>query len=288
MNIERALGVAALAVCTISGSDAFAQSNVTENESKAIYVNAASGRDAFPGTAAQPTQTIQAALNKAITSAQAGAGTTIMIAPGTYRETLNINSTGNGTITLQASTPGTAVVDGSNVLTGWSKSSSTIYSAYWKDTVGGCSLPANWYTGMPPVVQANEMVFVNGVLMTQVMSSSQLRAGTFYVNKGSSQVQLYPPSGTNMSTAKVEIAARRSVLTVNGGKNLVFRGLTFQHAASCMNQTAVKAPSAAVPGVTTQVEFAGAPLQVNVTAPGTFAAELNIAKAQKAATQTTA
>ena len=162
-----------------------------------------------------------------------------MIAPGTYRETLNINSTGNGTITLQASTPGTAVVDGSNVLTGWSKSSSTIYSAYWKDTVGGCSLPANWYTGMPPVVQANEMVFVNGVLMTQVMSSSQLRAGTFYVNKGSSQVQLYPPSGTNMATAKVEIAARRSVLTVNGGKNLVFRGLTFQHAASCMNQTAV-------------------------------------------------
>src|ERR1700756_3583591 len=212
MNIERALGVAALAVCTISGSDAFAQSNVTENESKAI------------------------------TSAQAGAGTTIMIAPGTYRETLNINSSGNGTITLQASTPGTAVVDGSNVLTGWSKSSSTIYSAYWKDTVGGCSLPANWYTGMPPVVQANEMVFVNGVLMTQVMSSSQLRAGTFYVNKGSSQVQLYPPSGTNMSSAKVEIAARRSVLTVNG-KNLVFRGLSFQHAASCMNDNAVTVTS---------------------------------------------
>jgi len=239
MNYKNALGVAVLAVCTIYGSRAVAQASVVENEPKAIYVNAAAGNDVNPGTAVQPTQTIQAALNKAISSANAGVGAKVMIAPGTYREALTFNNAnGKGTITIQASTPGTAVVDGANVLTGWSKSSSTVYSASWKDTVGGCPLPANWYTGMPPVVQANEMVFVNGALMTQVMSSSQLRAGTFYVDKGASRVQLYPPSGTNMGSAKVEIAARRSVLDVFGSHNLVFRGMTFQHAASCMNDSA--------------------------------------------------
>lgn len=240
MNLNRALGVATVAVCTIYGSHAFAQARIVENEPKAIYVNASTGKDAFPGTSTQPTQTVQAALTKAIASANAGVGAKVIIAPGTYRETLTIsNANGKGTVTIQASTPGTAVVDGANVVSGWSKaSSSNVYTAQWTDTVGGCPLPANWYTGMPPVVQANEMVFVNGALMTQVMSSSQLRAGTFYVNKGSSQVQLYPPSGTNMSSATVEIASRRSVLNISGASNLVFRGLTFQHAASCMNATA--------------------------------------------------
>jgi parallel beta-helix repeat protein len=242
MNFKNALAAAVLAACTIYSSHAFAQASVVENEPKAIYVNAASGNDINPGTAVQPTQTIQAALNKAITSANAGVGAKIMIAPGTYHESLNVNSTGQGTITIQASTLGTAVIDGADVVTGWSKASTGVYSAHWADTVGGCPLPANWYTGMPPVVQANEMVFVNGALMAQVMSSSQLRPGTFYVNKGSSQVQLYPPSGTNMSTANVEIASRRSVLTTSG-KNLVFRGLSFQHAASCMNDNAVTVTS---------------------------------------------
>src|SRR6185437_15064722 len=37
------------------------------------------------------------------------------------------------------------------------------------------------------------------------------------------------------STAKVEVAARRTTLTVNGASNLVLSGLVLQHAASCMN-----------------------------------------------------
>ena len=238
MNVKTFFGGLAIVACLIPASRAVAQATIVENQSNSIYVNAATGLDVNPGTAAKPTLTIQAALNKAITSARSGVGTKIMLAPGTYRESLTVNSNGAGTITIQASTPGTAVVDGANVLTGWYKASTYVYATHWADTVGGCPLPANWYKGMPPIVQANEMVFVNGTLMTQVMSSSQLRPGTFYVNKGAAQVQLYPPSGTSISSAKVEIAARRSVLNISGGSNLVFRGLTFQHAASCMNATA--------------------------------------------------
>jgi hypothetical protein len=92
---------------------------------------------------------------------------------------------------------------------------------------------------MPPVVQASEMVFVNGSHMTQVMSSSQLVPGTFYVNVSYDEVEIDPLAGTDMETAKVEVSARRSTLSVGGSEDIVFRGLVFQHAASCMNQEGV-------------------------------------------------
>ena len=42
-----------------------------------------------------------------------------------------------------------------------------------------------------------------------------------------------------------------------------------------VTETVVVVPSATVEGVILQVEFAGIPVQVNVTEPGTFAAELS-------------
>jgi hypothetical protein len=39
-----------------------------------------------------------------------------------------------------------------------------------------------------------------------------------------------------MTTAQVEISARRNTFTIDGAKNIVVRGLVFQHAASCINQ----------------------------------------------------
>lgn len=222
--------------CMIPGIRALAQASIVENQSNTIYVNTATGADTNPGTSAKSIKTIQAAVNKALTLAKSGVGSKVMIAPGTYRETVTINNyAGSAPITMQAATAGTVVVDGADVLTDWHLASPGIYEYTWKDTVTGCSLPSGWYTGMPPVVQANEMVFVNGASMTQVMSASQLHPGTFYVNISGEQVQVDPPSGTNMASATVEVAARRSTLAVNSSKNLVFRNMVFQHAASCMN-----------------------------------------------------
>lgn len=238
MDLKKILGAAAIMACTISGGRALAQASINENQSSYIYVNAATGSDVNPGTSNKPTHTIQAALTKAVAAAKAGIGTKVMIAPGTYHELLTVNSSASVVpITVQASTAGTAVIDAADVLTNWHKAGANVYAYTWKDSVTGCSLPSGWYTGMPPVVLANEMVFVDGNLMTQVMSSSQLRAGTFYVNGSSEQVEVDPPSGTDMTSATVEISARRSTLDVYKSKNLVFRGLTFQHAAACMNTT---------------------------------------------------
>lgn len=237
MNSRLIVGALVLSACFVSGTYVFAQASINENQKIYLYVNGSSGSDSNSGANGKPLKTVQAGINKAIADAKAGIGARLMIYPGTYREALTINYKSNVPITIQAMTMGQAIIDGANVLTNWSKLNSNVYVYSWKDTVSGCALPSGWYTGMPPVVQANEMLFVNGNPMTQVMSASELRAGTFYIYGAYNEVELYPPSGTNMSTARVEISARRATLTVNGSKNIVFRGLVFQHAASCMNQS---------------------------------------------------
>jgi hypothetical protein len=237
MNSRIILGAVAIVACLVSAGSALGQASIDENQKIYLYVNGSTGSNSNPGTSAKPFKTIQAGVNKAIADAKAGIGTHLMIYPGTYRETVTLNYRSNVPITVQAMTPGKAIIDGTNVLTNWYKVSTYVYGYTWKDTVTGCPLPAGWYTGMPPVVQANEMVFVNGAHMTQVMSTSQLRAGTFYVEPSAEKLEVYPPSGTDMATAQVLVSARRATLNADGSQNLVFRGLVLQHAASCLNQT---------------------------------------------------
>jgi hypothetical protein len=86
---------------------------------------------------------------------------------------------------------------------------------------------------MWPIVLRREMVFVNGTPLTQVISSDEMIEGTFYVDDGGGQISVWPPTGTNMSTATVEVAVRPGVFTLAGATNFVFRGLTFEHAATC-------------------------------------------------------
>lgn len=237
MKLKAIVGAVVIMVCMISSNRVMAQASINENQSTYIYVNASTGSNSNPGTSSKPLKTIQAGVNKAISYAKSGIGSKVVVAPGTYRETVTVSYKSYVPITVQASTTGTAIIDGANLLTGWRKASTYVYEYTWTDTVSGCPLPSGWYSGMPPIVRANEVLFVNGAPMTQVMSASQLRAGTFYVNQSYDQVQVYPPSGTDMSTARVEISSRRATLAVDGSRDLVFRGLVFQHAASCMNQT---------------------------------------------------
>jgi hypothetical protein len=227
----------AVSTCTLCIHHAFAQANVNENEPVSLYVNAATGSNSNPGSASKPFATIQAGVNAAVAQNKKGLGVDILVAPGIYREAVTINPLPtSAALTLQAITPGTAYIDGADVLTGWSLGTNGVYSAPWTDSVTGCPLPPSWYTGMPPVVLANEMVFVNGAMLTQVMSASQLLPGTFYVDTAGNRIEGIPPQAT-VGSPLVEVAARRSTLTINGAQNVVVRGMVLQHGASCMNTT---------------------------------------------------
>jgi hypothetical protein len=244
-NILVTLGTAA--VCTPS-IHLLAQANVVENESATIYVDGKTGSDSNPGTSALPFQTISAASVVALANNNKSIGTKVLINPGTYRETLNIGSNSKQTtsaVTYQAVTVGTVIISGSDVLTGWNPDSTNtaIYTRVWDYNFGKCPIPSAWPIQLQPIIQRTEMIFVNSVPLTQVLSSTQMVRGTFYVDETANQIKIWPVTGTDMNTALVETAMRPNTLTVYNRTNMVFRGLTFQHARSCLNDSGATASS---------------------------------------------
>lgn len=231
------LTIVSLAIVAVAGIRVNAQAHVVENQTTLIYVDATSGSDSNSGTISSPFKTIQAAINKANTYNRASVGTKVIINPGVYRESVAIgnNNTTSATLTVQAATTGTAVIAGSDVLTGWTQQSPTVYSTAWTASSGACSIPSSWPADFAPIGRRTEMVIVDGVPLTQVMSRADLVPGTFFVDATTSTMFVSPSSSTNMATAVVEAARRSQTLSVSGRSNIVLRGLVFRHAANCMN-----------------------------------------------------
>jgi hypothetical protein len=219
------------------GIRASAQASVSENQSTYIYVDANVGSDTNSGAQSSPFQTIQAAVNRANAFNRSGVGVKVIVNPGVYRETVNIagyNTTG-ATLTVQAANSGSAVISGSDVLTGWNDEGTGIFSHSWYPYVGPCALPSGWPATLPDIVARPEMVYVNGLPMTQVMSYSDLRPGTFYIDDGQGTIHVDPTGGTDLNGATVEASTRAQTLSVSNRSNVVLRGLVFRHAASCLN-----------------------------------------------------
>lgn len=241
MRSTKYLAALICAILAVTGIRAGSQATVIENQSTYIYVDALNGSDGNSGIQTSPVQTIQAAVNKANANNQKGIGTKVVIAPGVYRESVTIGNykVTSATLTLQAAVAGTAIIAGSNVVTGWTQQTSAIYQTPWAYSLGFCPIPSGWPTTFAPIIQRTEMVFVNGVPLTQVMSFNDLRPGSFFVSDGYSMMHIDPPTGTNMATAVVEAAVRPMTLNVVGRSNIVLRGLVFEHAADCLNTSSV-------------------------------------------------
>ncbi len=231
---------AVIAAFAFVGKSAHAQANVVENESASVYVDANLGSDSNPGTQGQPLKTIEAAASMALANNVKGVGTRVLVNPGVYRELVQIyprSHQTNAAITIQAVQRGTAIIDGADLLTHWNPSSTPgVYTYAWRDPLSICAAPAGWPSGIQQIALHREMVFVNGAPLTQVLSSADLTAGTFYVDIAAQQLIIYPAAGTDMTSATVEAAMRPDTLDISGRTNTVIRGLTVRHGASCMNQ----------------------------------------------------
>ncbi len=241
MPSRKALFALLPAILAFSGIRASAQEHVTENQTRYLYVDAQSGSDMLAGSNTAPLKTLQAAVDQAQASVANNIGTKIIVNPGVYRESLNLGGSGStgATFTIQAAVTGSVVLDGSDVLSSWSRQSSGIYTHVWTPNLGTCGIPAGWPSTIPAIARRTEMLFVNGVSMTQVIAESELRPGTFYVNESSNLMYLDPPAGTNVGTANIEAATRRNLLNIAGQNNVVVRGMVFRHATSCINTPAV-------------------------------------------------
>ncbi len=215
------------------------QLNVTQ--SSQIFVDGQKGVDSNAGTIVAPLKTIQAAVSKANTNNQKSLATTIVVNPGIYREYVSVSGISKQTsaaITIQAATPGTAIISASDVMSNWAPESAnpSLYSSPWQNRFGKCAVPSGWPTNFAPIALRSEMIFVNGIALTQVMLSSDLKAGTFFVDESASTIHVWPPAGTNIQTAVVESAMRPQTLSVSARSNVTIGGLVLRHARSCVNQ----------------------------------------------------
>ena len=207
--------------------------SIPENQEKAfIYVDPNTGNNSNPGTQAKPLKTVQAAASIAFDNNKNNVGTRVTLNPGTYRENVYYNTPSTSApVTFQAAQNGTAIITGSDLWTDWT-SAGNIFTHNWPYTWGECALPNGW-PSMWPIILRREMIFVNGTPLTQVISANQMVEGTFYVDDASHLVSMWPPSGTNMSTAAIEVAVRPGTFNIQSATNVVLRGITFEHASTC-------------------------------------------------------
>ncbi len=213
-----------------------------------LYVHP-SGSDKHRGTLSQPLETIGKAAEMALWNNTKKKGTKIIINPGIYRESISLDYTKSATIypiIFEARTPGTVVVSGSAVWTGWKPDGGGIYSHGWPYRWG--LAPNPWPKDVPnlaDICRRREMISVNGKWMKQVLSYRQLTEGSFFVDESRQRVYLRASVDTNMATALVEVALRpqldgtRGIFSATGKTNLVLRGITFQHANNVLDMGAV-------------------------------------------------
>jgi hypothetical protein len=223
----------------------WAQATVNESlETAFLYVDAAKGSDSNPGTQSQPFRTISAATSTAETNNHHGTGTKIIINPGTYRETITLMGNQYYTampITFQANGSG-VVVSGAVRNQNWQPyaSNPAIYTTSWTHNWGLC---APELSGNGPreadIVLRREMIFVDGVLLTQVLKVGQMREGTFFVDETNNLAYIWPAAGTDISTADVEVATLPELFHLVSVSHVVVRGITFKYANSCRDNTAV-------------------------------------------------
>jgi hypothetical protein len=125
--MHKLLSASVVAVLALTGARVFAQANVNENKETYLYVDAAVGSDGNSGSQQSPFKTIQNAVNVANSLNQTGTGVRVIVNPGTYREYVNIANVSStaAPFTLQAATPGTAVIAASDVVTNWKQQNAT-------------------------------------------------------------------------------------------------------------------------------------------------------------------
>ncbi len=222
----------------------FGQATVNESlETAYIYVDGTNGSDSNSGSKTSPLKTIGAASSMAQTNNHNNIGSRITINPGTYRESIILNYNKKDTslpITYEAATNGTVIVSGATVYTGWTRYSAIqrIYTNTWLNNWGTCA-QITICPFQQEIMMRQEMVVLNGTPMTQVLSLTQMVKGTFYVDEAGAQIYLWPPYGTKMSTATVEVASLPTIFEISSKSNIVVRGLTFQYANSCRDSAAL-------------------------------------------------
>jgi len=250
--------IALLSACACGGSSTVHAQGVTSRTSAytvlavdqnlvSVVVNVdqnnPSASDNNPGTAALPYRTIAAALRSADKLVHEGLGAKVEIHSGVYREALALSPAAASVVApLVIEGDGNPIVSGADVWTGWQRQGNTgTWTHAWPYQWGNAPYPPGWEGNvvLQPIVTRREMVIVNGLSLTEVLSPQSLTAGTFLVSESAGTITVMVSPAVDLNSATVEIAVRPSLLQVQGRTNVVVSGITFQYANTPLPNGAV-------------------------------------------------
>ena len=200
-----------------------------------LYVDGANpgAADSNPGTAAQPFRTVSAAASRAVKNNASAIGTKVLIAPAIYREQISMSVSQGVTaapIVFEATVKGQAVISGADIWREWKpETQANTYSSVWPYTWGLAPYPKGWAGNvvLDPITRRREMVFVDDVAYTQVLSKAALVANSFYVAEDEALLYIRTPAGFDLKPATIEVSVRPILFHAQGKNNLVLRGLSF-------------------------------------------------------------
>lgn len=209
----------------------------SSSRAEVIYVNAShpQASDQNLGAERLPLKTISRAADLARQNSKNGIGTRIVLYPGTYRESVNLEIGEGETdapVVLEAKEKGKTIVSGSDVWSDWEqKGPPDIYVHVWPFRWGLARNP--WQRdgiNLNPAGLRREMIFLDGKLLEQVLAPQDLREGSFFVSEEEGLVYLHLAAGTDIRRATIEVSTRDSILKVSRKKAISIKGLVFQHA----------------------------------------------------------
>ncbi len=238
-------------VLAVAGIVTAAEPALGQSYDETIHVDGNAGADDNPGTEAEPLQSIQEAMNRATDYKNDGRSVHVVIAGGTYRESVQFaysNYNGNGTgapVLVEGAGPTATVIRGSDVFESeeWQNEGNGVFSHTWtkdwgtaNDPTGGyienCGAHPKYCAHSPELVLRREMVFVNGERMRQVLSADAMEPGTFRVDQTADRLYLQPPAGDNFSESTVEVSVRSRGWFTDLETNLTIRNLGVEHVAT--------------------------------------------------------
>jgi hypothetical protein len=166
-----------------------------------LYVSPA-GDDAAAGTPTQPWRTLGRA------AAAAPPGDTVLLAPGVYRETLRPGRSGTADrpIVYAAVEHGTAVIDGADVLTGWTQVQPGVFRG--------------------PIDGAPNLVFEADRPLARKSSPRELTGAAWSFEGGALFVRTSDGASPDQKGVTV---SRRPAAVLNGTSHIELRGLKLVH-----------------------------------------------------------
>jgi hypothetical protein len=200
-----------------------------------VYVDGGAGNDANDGSPAKPFKSVQRGVTAAAAQNRLGRPVTVYIKPATYREAVAFPAQKYtaAPIALVGTVPGGAVIDGSDLYTGWTRSSGAIYTHTWKP-LPACECPYDPEHCPPGIGIRREMVFVNGQLLRQVASRAAMRAGTYTVDDGARRLDVWTPTGASPDSVTTTVSIRGGLFSATTGvQNLTLNGLVVRGSSDC-------------------------------------------------------